>query len=157
MFNLHGAAYSMKKNRVETKDELGYPAYIDIEAYYTVPEDDTDNEGDYAIVAETTTDMKGDDLMDIVGAAVGSLVNDSVVGQLNESLKSDDFAKMQVKGLNHELYTYFYNGWPKVLVNEKRVGIDGKDALIDKHVMVWVSLHWNEYVDEEDDGEKQDI
>lgn len=157
LFNVHGGSFAMKKDHLETKNELGYPTHIDIEAFYTVPKEDTDNEGDYAIVAETTTDMKGDDLMDMVGGAVGMMVNDSIAGKLNETLKSDEFAKMEVQGLNHELYTFFYNGWPKMMVSEKKVGIDGKDALIEAAGLEWVSLHWNEYAEEEDDGEKQDI
>ena len=157
LFNVHGGAFSMKKDHVETTNELGYPTHIDIEAFYTVPKEDTDNEGDYAIVAETTTDMKGNDLMDIVGGTVGMVLNDSVAGKLNESLKSEEFAKMEVQGLNHELYTFFYNGWPKMMVSEKKVRVDGKDGLIEAAGLEWVSLHWNEYADEEDDGEKQDI
>ena len=155
LFNAHGAAFSMKKERLETKNELGYPAQIDIEAFYTVPKEDTDNEGDYAVVAETTTDMTGSDLMDFVGGSVGMIVNDSIAGKLNESLKSDEFTKMKVQGVNHEIYTYFFNGWPKAMVSEKRVRVDGKDGLVESRVLEWVTSHWSVYEEEEDDSQKQ--
>lgn len=157
LFNIHGAAFSMTKDHVETTNELGYPTHIDIDAFYTVPKEDTDNDGDYAVVAETTTDMKGDDLMGIVGGTVGMLVNDSVAGKLNESLKSEEFAKMEVQGLNHELYTFFYNGWPKMMVTEKRVRVDGQDGLIERRSLEWVSSHWSVYEEEEDESEKQNM
>ena len=157
LFNVHGGAFSMKKDHVETTNELGYPTHIDIEAFYTVPKDDTDNDGDYAVVAETTTDMKGDDLMGIVGGTVGMLVTDSMVGKLNESLKSQEFANMKVQGLNHELYTFFYNGWPKMMVTEKRVRVDGMDGMIERRSLEWVSSHWSVYEEEEDESEKKNM
>lgn len=153
LFNLHGAALSTKKERVEIQNELGYPAQVDVEAYYITPWDEDDNEGDYAVVAETTTEMKGDDMMDLVGGMLGMIASDSIAGHLDETLKSEQFAKIKVHGLNHELYSYFYNGWPKMMKSEKRVSVDGQDALIETRSLEWVQLHWSEYVDD-DDGDK---
>ena len=157
LLNVHGGEFMLGKDSVETTNELGYPTHIDIEAFYTVPKEETDNDGDYAVVAETTTDMKGADLMTIVGGAMGMLANDSLVGKMNEMIGSDEFTKMKILGVNRELYTFFYNGWPKLMISEKKVNIDGKDALIEERYLEWVSLHWTVVEDTEDDSEKQNM
>ncbi len=153
MFSLHGTEFATGEYSMDDT-ENGFPKHIDMTVGYTKPLKETDIEGDYLISAETTTDMKAEDLFDVIGAAIGMIGSDSITDQVTETYLSKQFGNMKLQGHNLEYYAYFYNGWPKLVFMEKRIKGNGETLAQELFHMEWSAFHWNVWTEQDDDSGK---
>lgn len=153
LFSLHGRCLDMGTKELDDV-ENGYPQHIVAKAGYTEIEDESDIEGDYAIMTKTVTTIPMEDAVNLgINSAMlfleGNVADslDSKKDEILDSLKSG-IADKEITFTQNEYFGYFFNGWPKLCYKEKV--IDGTAfKRVEQNVIEWTSRYWNIYNNDE--------
>lgn len=145
LFGVHGNAFS--NSVIETDDVVnGFPRHIIVNAFFTPQEEETDLEGDYAILSKSVTTIPFKDAYDIGMNALGTLVSDDISDaiddisdEIQEQMGDKDFEVTLA-----ERYSHFYNGWPKECIKTK-ITDAGEKQKIETSVITWNSRSWFNY------------
>lgn len=146
LFSTHGSAYDIGTKEIDTESK-GYPTHIWIKAGYTVAEEDTDLEGDYAIWCRTETKIPTEDMMEIAKGVAGGMVNDNIleqIGDLSDVFKEFKEKQSEITVMGQEFYSLFYNGWPKEVTTSKIVDVFGQKKITINSIR-WMNYSWENY------------
>lgn len=148
LFSLHGSSFTLGETKA--KDEtFGYPT--DITAQSSVHETSSKegdpeifNEGDYDIQVVSQTKLPVSKLTDIgldiakqAMTDTSANIIDENKAKLKEELKELGDATITV----NENYSYFVNGWPKYISEEKIIDIN-KGKVITSFDIEWTNIRW---------------
>ena len=119
LFGVHGKAFN---NGVVEADDVvnGFPRHIIVNAFFTPQEEETDLEGDYAILSKSVTTIPFKDAYEIGMNTIGALVSDDVSEAIDDVI--DDIQEQmgdKIEVTLAEQYSHFYNGWPKECIKTK--------------------------------------
>ena len=149
LFGIHGKSFDIGQKEFEDI-ENGYPQHIIAKIGYTEQEEDSDIEGDYAVMTKSVVTMPVEDAMDLGINTSSLLLKENVADSLSK-MKSElvDSMKTVLKNKDvsvtqNEYYGFFYNGWPKLCYMEKIVDV-GLVKNLELNLIEWTSRHWNIY------------
>lgn len=122
LFTLHGLRFASGATTVEDEGEgEELPSTIQIAAYNFDPDDEDrdDFAPDYQVVMQSTTELKGEAVKELVGSILGVFMKqndktESVTKSLNDT-KDFDNATMSITD-GYECY-YWTNGWPSEIMH----------------------------------------
>jgi hypothetical protein len=149
LFGIHGKSFDIGQKEFDDI-ENGYPQHIIAKIGYTEQEEDSDIEGDYAVMTKSVVTMPVEDAMDLGINTSSLLLKENVADSLSK-MKSElvDSMKTVLKNKDvsvtqNEYYGFFYNGWPKLCYMEKIVDV-GLVKNLELNLIEWTSRHWNIY------------
>ena len=153
LFGLHGTQFAIG-NIDKTYSSQGYPSRTIAETGYTVKEEG-DMEGDYAIRSNSITTIPSNDITEIAGNILNSFsdsgVGDKIKEVMRDTLSSVTDSDTTIKNFEH--FSYFFNGWPKIIYTEKTTDVSGIVQIININDIRWTRRHFP--VPEEEDEEEE--
>ena len=156
LFGLHGHNFDIGEKEVDDKDN-GYPQHIIVKVGYTEQEEDSDIEGDYAIMSKSVTTMPTEDAAELLINLSTFLLKDNLADSIyNKKSEMIDSMKTVIKDQNititqNEYSGYFYNGWPKSCYTEKITDV-GIVKVMELDLIEWIYRYWNIYETKEDNS-----
>lgn len=145
LFGCHGRAWDIC-NKTWNDNDNGYPSESALKVGYTVQEEETDIEGDYAIWSKTTTRIPVDEALDMGLGIFGTVMTDNMNNELQNSKQAIVDA---IKTITNEVtvddgenYSYFYNGWPKECYKVRSISVGKTHQKVTVSSIVWNSRSW---------------
>lgn len=148
LFGCHGRAWDICNKTWEDNDN-GYPSESALKVGYTVKEEESDIEGDYAIWSKTTTRIPVEEALDMGMGIYGTIMTDNMNNELQKNKQAIvDAVKTKTKEATIDLgenYSYFYNGWPKECYKIKNVSVGKTHQKVTISSIIWSSRSWFNY------------
>ena len=144
LFSLHGNSFNYGETSDEGTNDAGYPQVTKIDAFETAMQnEDTDCEGDYAILSTSLVTIQSEDVLQTIQNALGIILSDQVSDVVQSSAK-EEFSQKAEKAVLvtvKEQYAYSYNGWPKSMRKDQEFSFMGQEKHTTK-LINWLSRHW---------------
>lgn len=139
LFSLHGKTFNIGKTVVdETKKDSSVTVVF---AGYR-PYADYGFEEDYNIGGRTVQKFSIDETLDMVGGALGLLMDEDVSGKLSNVMKGSLKTGATVTYL--EDYNMFYNGWPCMMRTQRIIDF-GSRRTVKSDEIEWSYRSWRNY------------
>ena len=148
MFALFGNAFNIGENKA--KDEtFGHPTDVTINTYVVDSDSKEDDPeiayaGDYGLKTQSVTKIPATELTNLgLDVMKQTLTDDSVSkfenvkSEINDAAK--DFGEATIT-VNEE-YSYFFNGWPKYICEEKNIDMNNAHVVSIMEIE-WARTHW---------------
>lgn len=147
MFSIYGFSFALGNNK-DTSETLGHPTDVTFDVSVTESNSKEDEElayeGDYMIKTISVTKMPTTELVNIgldlskqTTTSIGSENIDKNKQAIDEAAKGFGDATITV----NEFYSYFYNGWPKYIGEEKIVDFNAAKIITTSEIE-WINFRW---------------
>lgn len=139
LFSLHGKIFNIGKTVV---DETEKDSSLTVVFAGYRPYDDYGFEEDYNIGGRTVQKFSIDETLDMVGGALGLLMDEDVSGKLSNVMK--DSLKTGATVTYLEDYNIFYNGWPCMMRTQRIIDF-GSRRTVKSDEIEWSYRSWRNY------------
>lgn len=158
LFGLHGTAFKIGNINTQYSSH-SYPSHTIAETGYTVKEDESDIDGDYAIRSNSITVIPSTDIADIAGNILNSFSDSSIGNKLTEVMRDTLSTVTNDSTIinNFEYYGYFFNGWPKHIYTEKTTDVSGIARIININDIRWTYRSFRVPDEEEEEKTKNGV
>ena len=164
LFGLHGNIFDIGDSEIDTQAN-GYPMHVTASiGYNPIENEDNDFDGDYSILSYSVTTVPVEDMLDLglgsMGLMMTDAISDSLANHRKEMLDSITAAmpdgNKNIKIINEEYYSYFFNGWPKECYNQKTSGYGLGERIETTHIE-WTMCRWSLVIPQDEDQPSHNI
>lgn len=145
LFGMYG--YSLTLGKTKAKGEtMGYPT--DITCFTTINKEDSKEDeevayaGDYSLVSVSKTVIPATDAMKLGIGNVKQTLSEDALKNIDEQKIMEQAKNMKdLSRTDTEVYSYFFNGWPKHYGEEIIVEFNDQQTITSTEIE-WSNYHW---------------